>query len=322
MSSSDLKIIKPLLTKGILFLSPLFLMALIVAFIDPFGFLGISLFVRDQIKKDYAIELDCVLWKSIQFEKQPMANILLGDSRMGMLDVNTIQQTCGEPYFNFAYGGGTLAEAIDTFWFAANKTKLKNVYINTSLTICNSANNRNRFSDTRLILNHPIMYVINPNVIEAGYYELKAQLFHHTTRLGQPSVGRQAFWKQQLNDNLYYKYGYPSQQIAELKKISDYCMANHIHLTFLILPTHVDLQRKILEYHLEEADRTYRKDLENMGHMLDYDYPCPLTQNYDNFADPFHFNRPTGVLVIQDIWGPRHAWAKESGLPIPDLQTH
>ena len=60
--------------------------------------------------------------------KKP-SQIILGDSRMANLNADYIEQLTGEHYTNLAFGGATLNESIEQFWFATQNTQLRRVVI-------------------------------------------------------------------------------------------------------------------------------------------------------------------------------------------------
>ncbi len=288
-----MKTLKTLLLKLGLFLAPVCLCAALIVLIDPYNYFGLSHFINDDIKLNTSQRLDYCLWKSLEFRKRPADSILLGDSRMYNLDVRLINKATGRSYYNFAYGGGTLPEIIDTFWYATSLTKLKNVYIG---------------------LKNPAIYFINHNVVKSCGYNLYAQYLDRDIPLGQPAMDLQAFWELQLGPstkNFYSSYSYPSKYIVELRKISDYCRLNDIKLSLIMFPTHTDLQRKVGEYGLSAAERIFRRDLERLGTVYDFDYDNEYTSNRANFTDPYHYRDPQ--LIIDEVWGGKRRYGRVTG---------
>ena len=100
----------------------------------------------------------------------------------------------------------------------------------------------------------------------------------------------------------YQQYIYPKYYKEELTKICNYCAQNHIKLVFFIPPTHTDLQNRIKDFGLEKEAIQFKKDLEALGKVHDFDYPSHLTQQKSNFLDPFHFNDEISKIISDSIF--------------------
>jgi hypothetical protein len=253
-----------------------------------------------ETKLSVSKKLNQRLWKVIQFKRAPESNILLGDSRVDIINTDRIMELTGEDYFNFAYPGGTLSEVFSSFWFATKQIQLKNVIIGCNFNLYNEYNNRDlvkptleSVSETRYILNG------------ANSKALAVSLYHWITAkevtIGTPDITVDAFWKEQIEGpaaKFYKLYKYPEKFHAELQKIADYCHENNIRLTLFIPPTHIDLQKKIEEYSLTEESERFKADLKAMANVIDYDYDTWLTRHKENFMDPFHLNNRLDTIII------------------------
>jgi hypothetical protein len=76
---------------------------------------------------------------------------------------------------------------------------------------------------------------------------------------------------------------------------------NKIKLVFFIPPTHTDLQGRVADFHLEKAEYQFKKDIEGLGELHDFDFRNDLTADKRNFTDPFHCNDSISRLVIQEM---------------------
>lgn len=295
---------KTLFLKVMLFLAPVGLAAGLVVSIDPYNLFGISSMINESVKMNTSRRLNYCLWKCVEFRKKPVDKILLGDSRMYNLDVQDINSQTGDIYYNFAYGGGTIPEIVDTFWYAARITKLKKVYIGLNFNLYNAKNNMNRFGDVDKILKNPIMYFIDHNVIMSCYYNIYGQYVDGSFLVGQPVGDKDSFWAHQLNattKNFYSHYVYPSNYNANLKKIAEYCKHNNIELFFVIFPTHIELQDKIDEYGLRTEENTFKMDISKFGTVYDFDFKNKYTAMKTNFSDPYHYSN--SQQIIDEVWG-------------------
>src|SRR5450631_1031271 len=157
-----------LLTRAALLAAPFLLVAAFVFAVDPYDYFGSSHWVSDAVKENTAGKLHYALWKVQKFRRAPAHRILLGDSRMADFNTATIRSLTGEDFFNFAYGGGTIEESIDTYWIASSITRLDAVYIDMGLVNFNEYQTLNRVAEIRSIESNPLMYLSNRLVMQAA----------------------------------------------------------------------------------------------------------------------------------------------------------
>ena len=122
---------KKLLLKFIIFSAPFIFLALIIIKVDPYNYFSDNSQNNDA-KQKIARKINYALWKIVEYKRHPLPNILLGDSQMGRLKRSDILEIADKEFYNFSYGGATLPEMINTFWFAAETVKLKNAYFGIS----------------------------------------------------------------------------------------------------------------------------------------------------------------------------------------------
>lgn len=274
-------------------------------FADPFDFFGAPSFIPDEVKAPTASQLNPCLWKMKRFERAPSANILLGDSRMNAVSVERLKELTGEDYFNFGYGGGSLKESIDTFWFAAERVKLQRVYIGLHLSVYNDYNYTERTKLYESVAHNPALYFVNRTVLQAAVYDTYSRLTRTDLKLGAPGVSREAFWRDYLENVLggYYKnYVYPSQYKRELERVARYCREHGVELVFVIFPSHVEAQQRIRDFHLERESEAFRRDLASLATVYDFDYENEITTRKENYSDPVHTVGEVNELLLREIW--------------------
>lgn len=287
-----------------LFCLPFILAAGFIAAVDPFNFLPVKSVVSNEIKANISPQLNPCLWKMNIFLRQPIDKILLGDSRMQAIKADDIEAVNGERYFNFGYGGASLREVIDTFWFAAENTKLQKVYLGVNLNIYNDYENTNRTQVYKSIHDNPTLYFINRTVWQAALESAYSQLTNEDLKIGVPTASREQFWQDELEImRLYYrKFVSPKKYKPELQKIADYCRQNNIELNFIIFPNHTDEQNLIKEANLENENQQMRLDLQAFGTVYDFNTENNLTTDKANFDDPVHLNLTSRQELIREIW--------------------
>lgn len=309
---------KLLLLKIICISVPFFLWVSLLILVDPYNYFNLSHLVSNEVKINTSANINARLWKALEFKKNPSANILLGDSRTGQIDVISVNHRTGGNYFNFAHGGGSLPEIVSTFNYAKNITKLSNVYIGVNFNLYNEYNSANLFSGAELIANDYKYYLFNKSVAETLFLNLISLQKKQDLKIGIPPMDKEAFWQYSLNYSAtysYQRYKYPSTYYKQLKEIAAYCKLNNINLVFFVPPSHVDLQKKVADFGLVEAEVRFKKDLATLGTVYDFDYPNEWTKKRENFNDPFHFTKVIMEKFVDEIWGNSHKIARISNLP-------
>ena len=164
--------------------------------------------------------------------------------------------------------------------------------------------NMNRVKEAIKLKNSPISYLFSQYCFKSTFLIIKSIFTNKTINIEKPNLNKVDFWKYQLEisaDKFYRNYEYPKYYHKGLMEISDYCKKNNIKLIFFIPPTHIDLQQKVNEFELGAAENVFKTDLEKLGFFYDFDYDNKMTENENNFSDPFHYNDSIANIVINEI---------------------
>lgn len=97
------------------------------------------------------------------YQNAPQPNILLGDSRMAHFDMDLVEEVTNESWANLAYGGASLEESIDEFYYIYSQyPEIQRVVMSVSFYTLN-ANYRtaNRMTTVETQLENPVAYVFN-----------------------------------------------------------------------------------------------------------------------------------------------------------------
>jgi len=296
---------KYFLKRILLFSSPIILYILAALIIDPYNIIHKEHNQKlIELKSQISYKLNYPLYKLKEYSDNPTDVILLGDSRTNKLNPKTFDQLTNLNTTNLAYGGGTLPEIIETFWYAAKIHPLKQVYIGINFNLYSANNNRSRVTEAIELKNSPFSCLFSQYCFKSTMLIIASLVTNKTINVEKPNYNRNEFWKYQLEssaNNFYRDYKYPTSYHKDLIKISDYCKKNNIKLIFFIPPTHTDLQHKVNEFKLESSEKVFKTDLEKLGLFYDFDYPNEMTENKDNFSDPFHYNDTLATIVINEI---------------------
>ena len=287
-----------------LFVAPFCIYGAFIVLTDPFDFLSHRSILSEETKLRTAARLNPFLWKMNKFRELACPNILLGDSRMGHVPTVEIKSITGEEYFDFSYGGATLREILDTFRFAAKHVRLHNVVVGINFNLYSQRSQADRTGAYDSMAANPFLYFLDRTVCKSALYGVYADYLHGDPAVGIPPMSREAFWKHQLEfaATLYRQYERPQTYKQELQQMTEYCRNNHIRCSFIILPTHADLQKMVQTARLDAEYEQFKKDIAGLGVTFDFDYPTELTSNARNFMDPFHFTDSVGAIVAREVW--------------------
>ncbi len=278
----------------------------VILAVDPYNLFGISGLVDDRYKEDISFKLNYAMWEMLQYRHDPVPNLLLGDSRMMNLPTETIDEVSGVPWANLAYGGGSLREAIDTFHFAAEQTELERVVLGVNFNLYNAADAKDRVAEVTAALDNPLLYFANRNVMTATSKLIPAALTGAEAAIGKPAMSKDEFWEVQLGPTtrtFYGNYRYPTAYAEGLAGIVEHCAEHGIELSFVIFPGHTDLQDQVAAYELGAEYERFVGELAALGTTYHFDFASPLTEDMDNYKDPYHLTDEAEHAVIDVVWG-------------------
>ncbi|MBN1182928.1 MAG: hypothetical protein JXB49_11615 [Bacteroidales bacterium] len=284
--------------KSLFFITPFCTYLVLILLIDPYSYYGYSVISIDK-KSDIACSVEPHLYQILHFQNAPTHNILLGDSRTNAL----AKQFNPSEWSNLSYGGGSIKEIIQTFWFASKTVELDTVIIGINFNLYNAFNKSFWVEETLERTANFFSYSTNKYVFESSLLIIKNLFVKDKIERNKPNMSKKDFWDFQLNraKMFYEKYAYPDYYSRELAHISEYCKTNGIKLIFYIPPTHIELQKRVKDFHLEKYEFKFKEDLAGTGTVYDFDYPNDITKNKDNFEDPFHFNDSIAKIVKKEI---------------------
>lgn len=289
------------LKKSFFFIIPFIIYLVVIIIVDPYNYFNISHEISNDAKTEISDKVEPHLFRIINYQNNPKRNIVLGDSRAD----NLFEHFDAHYWANLSYGGGSIKEIVQTFWWVANKYPLDTVFIGINLNLYNKYNKRFWVEETLERKKNFASYGFNSYTLKSTFYIIKSLIIGKEIILDEPSMTKEEFWEYQLNESahkFYSKFSYPDKYAHELEDISDYCQQNHIILLFWIPPTYIDFQERKKNYNLVAVDSIFVKDLNRFGTLYNYDVNSELTQDSTNFEDPMHFNSETGHLIFNEIF--------------------
>lgn len=270
--------------------------------VDPFGrnrWLDLGL-PREQV----ASVVDYQIHKILAYRHDPKPVIVLGDSRAELLRDEYFAEAGRPDVYNFACGGGTLPEAIDTFWLAAGTVKLRQVVFGLPFSMYNELNRMNRLPTARQVSRDLPSYYLSPLVTKASVLVLATAATGRVFVDQLPPMSREDFWSYQMGpgaDLHCRRWARPRVLLSRLEEVATYCRAEGIDLLFLVPPSHDDYRALLPEHGLADEYALYKRELARLGRVLDRDVPGPLTADRANFDDPRHFTPAVARALTAEV---------------------
>ncbi|WP_209330843.1 hypothetical protein [Lunatimonas salinarum] len=294
--------------KTLLFLIPFGIYFILVLVIDPFNYFNGYGYNEPSRKYDIAEEQSPHLFKMIKFKNEPKRNIVIGDSRSNALYYRFEQQNWG----NLAYGGASLREMIDSFWYAVSISPIDSVVMGISLNLYNKYNKRFWIEESLERQSSVFGYALNTYTFNTMVTYLSNSVYETQPVVDNTNAFdslKRVYWEEKLaeTDKFFSAMGYPEEYYNELAKIAQYCEDNEIHLLLWIPPNHRDYQEALIPYHLEAYTDQFKRDLLALDRVYDFNIPSTMTSDYESFRDPVHFTDEAGVLIFEVLTGKRPA---------------
>lgn len=290
--------------KALLFALPLIFYVAFIAIVDPYNFINLVKVIDDKDKflvvqrTDESSPRGNLLWKTTEFRRNPIPNIIVGDSQGKDIDVDIIKEQTGEDYFNFCFPGASFTTIFKTFWFATEQTKLEKVYFQVAFMNYNMDRDYDLWYFTEDYMKRPYEYFTTKEI----FFDALANVAWATTR--NPKIVSRSYEFLPPSDmedlaqsrlKLFFtEYTYPQIYKDELARITEYCEKNGIEFTFLILPTYHKVDDYLAKNNLFTNKLRFKEDINSLADVYDLDKLAKLKAYRHNFIDYFH---PTHAVI-------------------------
>lgn len=251
--------------------------------------------------------------------------IILGDSRMANLSVDYIEELTGERYEMLGFGGSTLGECVELFWFAAERTELKTVYFEvTFYTVDDDLSagriprverqTENAWEFTRDFNN----WLEAINAAKMKGKNLLAGLLNRPewveypedpTRFDSeaPPPERGERYRKNLEDYAELLRGtigeawtVNPETYSKLQEIVDYCGENGIELIFVFPPIQESVQTLVIEpLGIDGEYQAFKRWLIERATVYDMEFVSAFSRDESNFFDGFHLEGEAKKRLMQ-----------------------
>lgn len=295
---------KKYILRGLLFSIPVFLYVLIILVVDPYNFFNLFHVISDKTKftviqrTDESSPRGNILWKTIQFRRNPVKTVIIGDSQGKDIRADLIEELTGEKAYNLCFPGASFQTMFETFWFAAGQTELKKVYFQVAFMNYNADREYDLFHFATDYFKMPYRYFTTKEI----FFDSFINLAYATTR--NPWLVSRSYEFSTADDmeklaryrlKLFFnKYTYPEEYRQDFLKIRQYCSQHGIELNFIILPVYKGVDNYLEENELTDMRSRFREDISAYGFTYDLDTLSSIKNRRENFIDFFH---PKQVII-------------------------
>jgi hypothetical protein len=279
---------------------------LLIMMADPYNYFRLPVSISGpEVRAKFAAPANPSLFQFLAFRANPKPDIVLGDSRIGVLAPQAIREQTGLDFAGLSIAGATFDTILEAFWLASDLAPLRTVVLGVSLDSYNDFRIGDEVTAVRGILHNPLLYLVNRNVVDASVQAYKDRLGLGVATTYQLSgVDRNAIWQGTLK---YYEsslrnYRDPVRFRRRLRQVSQHCRGRGIRLRFVILPQHDDATELIDRYGLSKALGDMKAELAEMGELIDLSAASHLTADRSRFVDIIHFGPEKDFGLIRRIW--------------------
>ena len=178
------------------FLLPFLFYLCLVLLSDPYNYLNASSIITDKIRFSISIKNEPHLFKLIDAHNHPKNKVLLGDSR-----TNELYRCMNDPdWNNLAYGGATIEEITQSFWWVVSDHHVDTVLVGLSFHLYNKFNRRSWVEETLERENNFFSYAFNRYTFESTLEILETLVIKKVDSKDDMPFTREEFWQYQINN--------------------------------------------------------------------------------------------------------------------------
>ncbi|MBK9177558.1 MAG: hypothetical protein IPM46_14745 [Flavobacteriales bacterium] len=276
-----------------------------VAWIDPFNYFDANSPVPLQTRKANCRHSGAVMptytlaWKMIEYRRRPVADIIIGDSRLTRFDASLVSSITGRELYNFGVPGGNTPSMFKTFWYADSLTELKTVYLQTGFRNWSAAQDYDIWEGPAWSTGSLVRYLTDREVLGKAWLDARA----HWGSVQAEGLAADQWEKVIANERGVLEAYEASPRFAdELRKVAARCKERGIQLVIVDLPVHDEVHRMEAEFGLDEQMEDYRALMRSAGTYFDLSGPSALTADRAQYIDALHTSTALLDGVIREIW--------------------
>lgn len=241
-------------------------------------------------------------------------NVILGDSRSGGIDVVRMKALSGMDYINLSWGGCTLEERIDEFWYIVQRPiQVNQVVFQLDYYAFNSARKLNRMDQVISVIEAPVSlryyfdFENNLSMLRSAFGFVIASL-----RDGDDGKAEEGIEEENYRFDTYYpiiygvcaSYKLDEGNLEKLIEIAKYCDENSIEILFISPPLHRSIWDNVIApLELFDEMNQYKAALSEYALVYDMEYPEGLSERDEDWTDGHHFAGGTMEQLEKNVLG-------------------
>jgi len=282
-----------------------------VLVIDPHNIFGVTLLFDTKVKKQImqrsnnTCVYDNAIFSFAKFTKSPSPNIILGDSRPFLFDMNYINHGSNDTYSNLSIPGGDLKSICDSLEFAQKSIKLRKVLIGISFHKSNASIRSDIVPEIEKILSNKIKYFVNSRVISACTALIISRINLNGSKgksIKNPRT-KEVKWNEIIKGLEFNAYKYPTEELNRLNTLVKALEQNGAEIIFIMFPGHIDISSEIDSHSLNNYRDKFVMDIANIGKLYNFDFTNEFTSDYDNYNDPLHTKKWVYNSIAEEVIG-------------------
>ncbi|MCB9184370.1 MAG: hypothetical protein H6591_10650 [Flavobacteriales bacterium] len=240
-------------------------------------------------------------WKLIEYKRRPVADIIIGDSRLTRFDAALVSSITGRELYNFGVPGGNTPSMFRTFWYADSLTRLEHVYLQTGFRNWSATQDYDIWEGPAWVSESVVHYVTDREVLGAAWLAARAQWAPGGVK-PEPLASDQ--WEKVIaNERGIQKAYAPAPRFAdELRRVAQRCKERGIELVIIDLPVHDEVHRMEKEEGREAEIADYKRLMRSTADYYDFSGPSAITVDRAEYIDALHTSKELLDGVIREIW--------------------
>ena len=303
--------VKHFLLRSLLLIVPFALLLGVVWLVDPYGMFHADGVVSAETKRknlDHSgrtMAFSNVMWKLLEYERDPAENVIFGDSRLSYFDLDHLENVAGADHFNFGVPGGNYRTISDLYELATEIRRPKNVYIQVGFRAMRPGMDWDLVHEARTLAEKPLLYLTNRRVLEATALNLYSTWFPDRVKHDELPPDQ---WERVLGMEAANIDGFSLDEsiFAMLEEIAEDCRKYGSKLVLIEYPTHPDVSDMYEEAGLMDLRQQYVARMSAIAPFIDLDQPGLFPSSKDYWRDPLHLTVETQRMVIDTVWGDRN----------------
>jgi hypothetical protein len=285
----------------------------VVVAVDPYNYFNWFHAVSDEVKiknlnhDGRTMAFSNLMWKMKEYRRAPVANVLLGDSRLSYFDLDHLENATDRQWYNFGVPGGNHRTAADVFGYVNSIAAPKMVWLQVSFRNMAAGQDYDLYSEPFAVEGTPALYVSNRRVLQATALALKAAWAPGSIRYDELPPDH---WAQviRMETEAAANFRMDTSFYARLEAIAGACAAQGTELVFIEWPSFERLHAIRSAAGLDPALAAYKQRMARIGNYIDLDFPGdPISADSSNFRDPLHLTAAAQRTVADRVLATRRA---------------